>query len=104
MTDSTTHPDSIFDIDNHLSDASPEMWQPYFRGQDAAHLPRVGKHDGTDRLLAGGLFLPKPSGPGVGSPLGIGAAAPVKSLEDRLAFMDAMWIRDASVTPVLVGL
>jgi hypothetical protein len=95
---------AILDVDTHLTDASVEMWRPYLTGANADYLPQVLTHEGTDRLLAGGLLLPKPVGRGVGSPLGIGAAAHVDSVEERLRFMRQMRIERAFLLPGFVGL
>jgi hypothetical protein len=94
----------IIDVDTHLTDASDEMWRPYFRGADAEHAPRVVTEAGTQRLYVGGLLLPKPAGPGTGSPLGIGATTHQDGLTERLEFMSRLNITRAFLLPGFVGL
>ncbi|GAA4928989.1 hypothetical protein GCM10025331_10860 [Actinoplanes utahensis] len=50
------------------------------------------------------MLLPKPSGPGVGSPLGVGAADHVATVEDRVAFLQKMGVRHSFLLPGFVGL
>jgi len=94
----------IIDVDTHLTDASEQLWQPYFTADLASHVPRIVEHEGVRRLLVGDLLLPNPSGPGVGSPLGIGAATHVASLDERVAYMERLGITHTLLLPGFVGL
>jgi hypothetical protein len=62
---------------------------------------RVGE---VDRLAVAGLLLPKPDGPGVGSPLGIAAATHVSDHAERVAFMAELNIVRTLLLPGFVGL
>ncbi|WP_431936241.1 amidohydrolase family protein [Micromonospora sp. RP3T] len=97
-------PGPVIDVDSHLTDADEKLWRPYFAERDAHLAPRVVTIDGVDRLDVAGLLLPRPSGPGVGSPLGIGAATHVASLDERVAFMRDLNIVRALLLPGFVGL
>jgi hypothetical protein len=94
----------IIDIDTHLTDAAPDMWAPYFTAAESGLVPRVVEHEGTRRLLVGDMLLPKPSGPGIGSPLGIGATTHVASLAERLSFIEQLNIEHSFLLPGFVGL
>lgn len=94
----------IIDVDTHLTDADPDLWKPFFAAADAHLIPRIVTVDGVNRLDAAGMLLPKPAGPGIGSPLGIGAADHVATLDDRVAFLQKMGIRHSFLLPGFVGL
>jgi uncharacterized protein len=94
----------IIDVDTHLTDADQVLWKPFFAAADTDLIPRVVTVEGVDRLDVAGMLLPKPAGPGIGSPLGIGAADHVATLEDRVAFQQKLGIRHAFLLPGFVGL
>jgi len=94
----------IIDVDTHLTDADEVLWKPFFGAAEAEMAPRVVEVDGVNRLDVGGMLLPNPGGPGVGSPLGIGAADHVATLDDRVGFMRRLGITHAFLLPGFVGL
>jgi hypothetical protein len=104
MTDQLWSGTPIVDVDTHLTDADEALWKPYFAASELEYLPRVVSHEGVERLDVGGMLLPKQSGPGVGSPLGIGATTHVTSLDERVQFMRRMNIAHAFLLPGFVGL
>jgi predicted TIM-barrel fold metal-dependent hydrolase len=94
-------PHPIIDLDSHVADAAEELWAPYVEGELR---PRVVADDaGVERVLVAGRLLPKPGGPGRGSPLGVGASDRVFSLDERLAYLERNGIQHALLTPGFVG-
>lgn len=96
MTENAT-----IDTDTHLADASAEFWSPYV--DDPELVPSIARSKG-ERLLVGDMLLPKPSGVGVGSPLGVKATDSVSGIGERLEFMERLSIRHAFLLPGFVGL
>jgi uncharacterized protein len=91
----------VIDLDVHIVDAD-DAWRHYLPDDDL--LPRVTVDDqGVSRLAVAGRLYPRPSGPGRGSALGLGAGGPADARETLGSHLDAARAERAVLQPGFVG-
>ncbi|WP_144502497.1 amidohydrolase family protein [Bacillus thuringiensis] len=93
----------FFDVDQHLCDLEICNWADELPITLADIAPRNVVVDGVERLCIEDKYFPKPSGFGIGSPIGSKAGGNV-SLEKRMNWMKQVGIEKAILTPGNLGM